>query len=464
MPAQGPRQLGPYAALQLHPGASRDLVIEAYWALVEQQKQRVRPSPDAASRIGELNAAYAILVSDTARAAYDEQYGLMELRAPQIRLVNRGFPLLLGITSIKAVSDHRDLYHLLRIAPDADPVVVDAAVAVLSRQASSFAIEDVFLRGLIAEAHHTLSDPGLRAEYDGALAGHRPAPSAASPARAEAPEEIDHDPGILTAIAMDLAHVARLLSRRARPQRPKPAVAGGEGNADIAIEEPHRVPPALAGAARAAAPKELDDDPGILPAIAMDVGHAARLLWRRARAQRCNLLPPLKPKTYDLKPRHPASGVTSARPSKRAAREGAEDLLIEAEHARLMTLREPDRSHALANGIGNGSAATGQTALGELLFLDGPRAGDSVPLGAEAVTIGSSYSSDIVLHDEGGGGQTQPEHARIWLHGDHFVLRQIDGADTTVAGQPLTLPTVILDDGDEISIGPHHMRLIHRPT
>ncbi len=79
-------------------------------------------------------------------------------------------------------------------------------------------------------------------------------------------------------------------------------------------------------------------------------------------------------------------------------------------------------------------------------------------LGSEALTLGSGYEADIMLGTDDG---VAPEHGRIWQHGDNFVFRQVDGTGTLVGGQELTLPLVMLDDGDEIVIGAHRM-LFHQ--
>jgi len=124
-----------------------------------------------------------------------------------------------------------------------------------------------------------------------------------------------------------------------------------------------------------------------------------------------------------------------------------------------MTLRE-DRAPYPAAATPAAGTPPAAVILAELVFLEGPRAGERVPLGADAINLGSSYASHVVL--TGDEEHIAPEHARIWLHGDHFVFRQLDDGDTMICGQPLTLPMIVLDDGDEIRISLHRMRLEHR--
>ena len=44
------------------------------------------------------------------------------------------------------------------------------------------------------------------------------------------------------------------------------------------------------------------------------------------------------------------------------------------------------------------------------------------------------------------------------------MLREADGAGMLVCGRRLALPVVVLDDGDEIAIGPHRMRFRRIPA
>ena len=89
----------------------------------------------------------------------------------------------------------------------------------------------------------------------------------------------------------------------------------------------------------------------------------------------------------------------------------------------------------------------------------GPRAGQVVDLGAGGVTLGSGPACDVVLpSDAGAGSLVALEHAWLWRQAGHYMLRQIGGAETLIGGEPLALPIVVLEDGDELTIGPHVLR------
>jgi hypothetical protein len=140
-------------------------------------------------------------------------------------------------------------------------------------------------------------------------------------------------------------------------------------------------------------------------------------------------------------------------PAGETARRGAEPM--DAAQVRLLTLRDAAAADARNDAPGTRVALRpAEVVLGQLTFIDGPRAGERVMLGAHAVTLGAAEQADVVL----GGDGVAPEHARIWWHGEHVVLRQMGDAGTRVSGQPLRMPMVLLDDDDEIEIGGHRLR------
>ena len=91
-----------------------------------------------------------------------------------------------------------------------------------------------------------------------------------------------------------------------------------------------------------------------------------------------------------------------------------------------------------------------------LTAVDGPDKGKSVPLGEEAVTLGGDADCTLTLADP--DGRVAGHHARIWLREGHFMLHHLAGVrySTVVGGKPLRW--AVLEDGDEIVIGPHRLR------
>ena len=184
--AQGLRPFDPYRTLQLHPSAPRELVSDVYWALIERTKHGAASPAHSSMRIAELNDAYRVLSDASSRKAYDEENGLAGMKPPHVT-VNRPLVAVPFLAEIKLVSDHQDLYHLLRVDGDADTQVIDIAYRTISRSVGTHSAEDAFLRGLLDEAHRTLSNRELRAQYDQKLAKRGLRPSAPQPMPADAP-------------------------------------------------------------------------------------------------------------------------------------------------------------------------------------------------------------------------------------------------------------------------------------
>jgi len=93
---------------------------------------------------------------------------------------------------------------------------------------------------------------------------------------------------------------------------------------------------------------------------------------------------------------------------------------------------------------------------GRLTVVDGPDRGKSLPLGEDAVTLGSDADCTLSLADP--YGRVAGRHARIWLREGHFMLHHLAGGRyMTVVGEN-TVRWVVLEDGDEIVIGPHRLR------
>ncbi|MHB8516411.1 MAG: J domain-containing protein [Dehalococcoidia bacterium] len=165
---QGLRPLDPYRALQLHPLARCELIEDVYRALVEREKAAAASAPESA-RIAGLHEAYALLVDDARRAAYDEANGFA------------GASVMPRLAEQRAGqgSDGGDYYETLRVDREAGALVVGIAYrAMVMRAGVGPGPEAARRRGLLDEAYRTLSNRELRAQYDLALA-RQPAARAA---------------------------------------------------------------------------------------------------------------------------------------------------------------------------------------------------------------------------------------------------------------------------------------------
>jgi len=376
--------------------------------------------------IAALNAAYELLSDEDRRHAFDRDLDAAQVRPPVVRLRRSGIGPL---ARTKFVANHTDFYHLLRVDRDADAEIIALAYGVLSGQASGPRAEAVFLRGLLRDAYHVLGNPQRRAMYDVSIGIGKGSPDApAAPAEETGP----------------------LDEEQAQPAS-DPAAPGVRDD-DLTAAE------ALPGSASDAAPVSVpavylrvDPGPGSSAEDAVPVESVAGPLVPAPDA----LVPQRGRKLIDSvrDAAITATGIarSEARIGLRAKAAPAEDV-----QQRLLTLQD-GQDGAEISPAPRWHPDYGATVAGaELIFIDGPRAGARVPLGHEAVTIGSAYEADVMLPDD--AGDVAPQHARIWQHGERFVFRQIAENGTLVGGQSLALPLVMLDDGDEIQIGRHRMR------
>ncbi len=468
LPSQGLRPLDPYRTLQLHPHAPRGLIIEAYWALIARQRHGT--APQAIQAIDDLNDAYGLLIDDKRRRAYDEESGVAGLHTPQVRATRRGFGLLGFGSSVTLVSDHSDYYHLLRIDRDAAPEIVDLAHAIMSRQTRGGSVESVFLAGLLDQAHRTLRNPQRRAQYDAALltgkrdgrTGPPPLVTPAAMPHLDLPTPDARDTIIAEVMPLDECDVVIV-----QPSPPR------ESSPDIGAPDESTVPEMYASAplpespaeeaADAAIDAEAGPDEDALPAIAAAPSESptrpAGMLLRMMRMGQRPATPP------SAKPVPEPAGETAAPASASVSEKKPAAPTMDAGDARVLSLRDSERPVPMEyrRPVRDGrdvEPRPRQAVDAELAFIAGPHAGARVALNDHAVTLGTSYDSDIVLDDQ--DGRIAPEHARIWRHGEHFVFRQVDGRGTVIGGSPMTLPLVMLEDGDEIEIGGHRLRFEHR--
>jgi curved DNA-binding protein CbpA len=371
--SQGTRPLDPYRTLQLHPRAPRQLIVEAYWHLVSRRKLR-----GETGNVNDLNAAYGVLMDEARRAAYDAEHGLSG--ADEDEQPQHG----------SRAADH---YERLGVDPDADRGIIALAHEVLGRGCAGQA------RDSLDEAHRTLGNPQLRAQYDSSLE-RRGRELAAVPVVA---------PPRASAYAESVPPMFR------REEAPVSNAPGGEKPATPA-SRPARPAPETPPPSRH--------------------GLLGRLGLGRSGA------PVMRPTHGE--PRRFAS---------EQALDAAKDERLLRLHGEPMEETEEAITAPPGPGNSDGTAA--------LVFIAGPFAGRRVGLGSDVVTIGSAADADVVLTDP--ADRIAAEHARIWQHGDHFVFRQFDAARTVIGGQRLMTSVVILDDGDEIQIGPHRITFTQVP-
>jgi VWFA-related protein len=94
--------------------------------------------------------------------------------------------------------------------------------------------------------------------------------------------------------------------------------------------------------------------------------------------------------------------------------------------------------------------------LAKLIMVGGPNAGKEFPVGSAPLSVGNAEWCDIVLSDD--AGLIGAEEARAWVHGDKLMFHRLTrltvlAIDGDIGGW------LVLEHGDEVTIGPHRLRL-----
>lgn len=421
--AQGVRPLDPYRTLRLHPRAPRDLIVEAYWLLVARARERHDGAAHEAL-IDDLNESYGILMNDARREEYDREHGVSRpdggAPAPSRRWFGFG-----GKRQPRAADDY---YELLRLDPAADAELVELAATLLAR---SQVDDDA---DLVGRARRTLGHPQLRAQYDAMLSREREA-------RAQS-----------KSVVRDPSHRNREPGHEAAADSVKSAVSAGAGadptgaaTGERAAPQPAARPSGLAGPgpreaspARAVAPSEADAPH---PPAAGPPASAISSVDEAAHATPAVSPSAIPPGGKEARARgHGFLGRSHGRAGDEAdtRRSGqAVDARIRALRDDALTPPPPDRSDLAREAPSASVSHPGA----EAVFIAGPRAGERFEINENAVLLESADDAA----------------PSIWRHGDRFLLRQGDER-IRINGEPLTLPLVVLDDGDEVELGAHRLR------
>lgn len=96
-----------------------------------------------------------------------------------------------------------------------------------------------------------------------------------------------------------------------------------------------------------------------------------------------------------------------------------------------------------------GGPATTST-VSTLVITSGPKAGLELPLGTEAMTIGRSSESGLVIRDD----YTSSHHARLLLRGDTWAIQDLDSTNGTfLSGKRLSSAPASISIGDTVKVG-----------
>lgn len=123
---------------------------------------------------------------------------------------------------------------------------------------------------------------------------------------------------------------------------------------------------------------------------------------------------------------------------------------------RQLAIVRPNLDHAVTQGLPNVPAMTVDKREDQArMYVLGPAGVRSYEFGSVPLRIGSATDSDVRVE---ASPDVAPRHAAIYMRDRKIVLRHTGGSrrPTLVAGQAIDL--VMLDDGDEFTIGPHKFR------
>ena len=93
--------------------------------------------------------------------------------------------------------------------------------------------------------------------------------------------------------------------------------------------------------------------------------------------------------------------------------------------------------------------------LAKLTMVGGPSAGREFPVSSTPLSMGSAEWCDIVLVDE--DGLIGAEEARAWIHGDKMMFHKLTRL-TVLASEGDIGGWLVLEHGDEVSVGPYRLR------
>ena len=107
----------------------------------------------------------------------------------------------------------------------------------------------------------------------------------------------------------------------------------------------------------------------------------------------------------------------------------------------------PAKAAAAAPPAKGGKATT--STVTRIIITSGPKSGLELPLGTEALTIGRSSESGLVIRDD----YTSSHHARLLLWGEQWMIQDLDSTNGTWHdGARVTAPVPVLV-GAPIKVG-----------
>jgi FHA domain len=391
-----------YRLLRVDPDAPHEVVAEAYWFIASRLRAEMATSRKAERELAALNDAYQVLAIAEQRRAYDATVPrVVELRQQRAEKVERQRrrPLSARLTRKRRVPADLNFYEALAVDCGAEAPLIARAYSILRTlhsQKDGREAREKYLEQL-AQSRAVLLDRARRAAYDESR------------------------------VQLSLAP-------------PTPPAPGKKKSAKAAAVRPRAVKPAKTTAAPGGQSRV---GPSISRAFVATGKGSGRLATASGR---------LGYRGLSLAVKGGTKGFASMLRAGKLAAGG----LRRSERAKKPVPSLPD--DRLLRDVSSPATrilAAMHDSIGHLV-VRGPGGEDEViDLGEEPVTLGSDRECDVPLAAD--TGQVAPAHAQIWFTGERFIIRSLDPLHPTIlCGQRVNWAG--LDDGDEIEIGPHHLR------
>lgn len=416
-----------YQVLQVDPLASRDIIAEAYWALVRKARTLRSQDQTGDQTLNQLNVAYATLVDSDLRDSYNRT--LPPHRLDGGRSIGGGQRprrhRLLGSRHRPSRPSKRNLYQILQVDPNAEHELIVASFACLRQQGG----EGIWSGGPslealdeLTEAFSVLSDPEQRASYDANFPHLREETESAP---GPSPASVADEPGIDT---KDSESKEPAVSQ-APPGTAKPQSAANRSHFSRKLVR--FLGRTLVVAGRGAR-------------------YTGRHLYRGTRWLVIVVLAPARRKLVTAGGDHIDALLKWLElRSPPPLTDDMDDAIRERLFAsNALSLQDPLPATAPRNSEQPGAA------LARLVIRDGPHADSTFILTERPISLGADPRCDVIL--EAQGDDVAPLHARIWYRAGRFMFHQIaDRENILVGARPLTWG--ILEDGDELRISHHRL-------
>lgn len=426
-----------YRTLQVDPGASPEIIAEAYWALVRKTQTRRGQGASDSGRLNRLNVAYANLISPDLRSSYDVTLQSSRVDGGAARAARGGgrpslFARLFRSRGAGTGARSGDnCYRTLQVDPEAEPEVIAAAYGCLRRQLGEElwqGVADDEEVDKLAEAFAVLRDPERRAEHDARLFGRG--------------------------------------DQKTSVESPAAAVAEAAGEEE-AEREPEKSAP-VEDKAEVEEPADTGFRRRLLPLLVAFIVQAAVVAWRIAvyaarrtgRALRWFGGSVLLPAGRWLRSTVvvPAWRWLGERLSRQpSTAPGGESLAYDPDSAiaaRLSPLGTAPLTVHTEAAQADADPEQGSFPMASLVVQGGPDAGAAFIVTDRPISLGADPQCDVIL--EATADEVAPVHVRIWHREQRFMIHRIANNGTIlVNGRPITWG--VLEDGDQLRIGQHQL-------